>query len=61
MTNSQNPERVESATGWVRASKRPALSRYLLVELEVEELPAAASKPLQGEPDCLIFSSPRHP
>ena len=33
MTNSQNPERAESATGWVRLSKRPSRGKYLLVGL----------------------------
>src|SRR5664279_3927465 len=33
MTNSQNPDQTESAPGWVRVSKRPSLSKYLLVGL----------------------------
>jgi hypothetical protein len=57
MTNSQNPERAESTAGWVPVPKRPARGKYLLVGLEVAEPLAAATKPLQGEPDCLIFSS----
>jgi hypothetical protein len=45
MTTTQNPERVESATGWVPVSKRASRGKYLLVGLEVAEPPAAATKP----------------
>lgn len=33
MSNSQNPDQAESATGWVRLSKRPSRGKYLLVGL----------------------------
>jgi hypothetical protein len=33
MTNSQNPEPVESAAGWVRAPQCPSRGRYLLIGL----------------------------
>ena len=33
MTNSQNPEPVESAAGWVRAPECPSRGKYLLIGL----------------------------
>ena len=33
MTNSQNPEPVESAAGWVRAPEFPSRGEYLLIGL----------------------------
>jgi hypothetical protein len=33
MTNSQNPEPVESAAGWVRVSECPSRGKYLLIGL----------------------------